>query len=254
MSYAMFPHRRKIVAGNWKMNGTISSLEQISQLPNLITKNNCEVIICPPSTLLMSAISVVKNTSIEIGSQNCHEKNSGAYTGEIAPKMLAEIGVTVGIVGHSERREYHYETNELVQRKAKALHQINLKSIICIGETEAQKKNGETIAVIKSQLSQSLPITANDQNTIIAYEPIWAIGSGETPTIGDIREVHRILRNYVAEITNDDMAAKIRIVYGGSVNTENCSEILRVENVDGALVGGASLLSSSFSTIINSSS
>ena len=248
----MSVQRKKIVAGNWKMNGTVSSLEQIRQLCNLIKNEACEVIVCPPTTLLLEAINIVKNCGITIGSQNCHEKNSGAYTGEVSPDMLVDLGVKVVILGHSERRENNFETNELVKNKAKASHKSQLTTIICIGETEAQKNNGQTVNVIKKQLSTSLPSTANEENTIIAYEPLWAIGSGRVPKSKDIKLVHNTLRNYLAEITTSKIATRMRILYGGSVNSDNCSEILKIEDVDGALVGGASLSAGSFSSIINS--
>ena len=249
----MSVQRRKIVVGNWKMNGTVSSLEQIRELCSLIKNDTCEVIVCPPTTLLLEAVDIVKNCDITIGSQNCHEKNSGAYTGEVSPEMLADLGVKVVILGHSERRENNFETCKLVQNKAKASHKSQLTTIICIGETEVQKNKGHTVNVIKEQLSNSLPSTANEENTIIAYEPIWAIGSGRVAKSEDIRLVHSTLRNYLAEITTNKISSGIRILYGGSVNSDNCSEILNIHDVDGALVGGASLLAISFSSIINSS-
>ena len=245
--------RKKIVVGNWKMNGTYSSLDQIKRLPNLIAKSSCEVVICPPSTLLKDAITILKETKIEIGSQNCHYKNSGAFTGEISPQMLVDLGVKSVILGHSERRENNFETSGLIQKKAKTAHQAGLTTIICLGETYTHKNNGETDEVVTEQLCLSLPNTANSENTIIAYEPIWAIGTGKIPTTNEIQEVHEVLRRHISDITTAALALKIRIIYGGSVNTENCSKILKIENVDGALVGGASLLADSFSTIINSS-
>ena len=244
--------RKKIVAGNWKMNGTVSSLDQIRQLCGLIQNDTFEVIVCPPVTLLSQAIDIAKNSAVTIGSQNCHEKNSGAYTGEISPVMLADLGVQVVILGHSERRENNFETNKLIQDKAKASHKSQLTTIICIGETEEQKNNGHTIKVIKEQLDHSLPKTTNEENTIIAYEPVWAIGSGKTLNADDIKQVHKALRTHIETITTSEIATKMRILYGGSVNSDNCNEILNIEDVDGALVGGASLSAISFSAIINS--
>ena len=252
MSTFMIDQRKKIVAGNWKMNGTISSLEQISILNTLIKNDTCEVIVCPPTTLITEAIKTAKGGPIKIGSQNCHEKGSGAYTGEVSPTMLFDLGVEFVILGHSERRLNNYETSEVVQKRAKAAHQTNLITIICIGESEAQKDSGQTMNVVREQLTQSLPSTANHLNTVIAYEPIWAIGSGKTAKIDDIKQVHNTLRNHVAVMQTSSMASKIRIIYGGSVNSENCFEILHTEDVDGALVGGASLIAKNFSTIINS--
>ena len=244
--------RKKIVAGNWKMNGTVSSLDQIRQLRDLIKNDTFEVIVCPPTTLLSQAIDIVKNSAVAIGSQNCHEKNSGAYTGEVSPGMLVDLGVQVVILGHSERRENNFETSKLIQDKAKASHKSQLTTIICIGETEKQKNNGHTINVIKEQLDHSLPKTTNAENTIIAYEPIWAIGSGKTLRADDIKQVHKTLRTHIKKITTSEIAAKMRILYGGSVNPDNCYEILNIEDVDGALVGGAALSAISFSSIINS--
>ena len=246
--------RKKIVAGNWKMNGTVSSLDQIRQLCDLVRNDTFEVIVCPPTTLLSQAIDIAKDSTITIGSQNCHEKESGAYTGEISPAMLTDLGVKVVILGHSERRENNFETSELVRNKAKAAHKSQLTTLICIGETEEQKNNGHTVDVIKEQLNHSLPMTTNEENTIIAYEPIWAIGSGKTPSADDIKQVHKTLRTHIKKITTSEIAAKMRILYGGSVNSDNCYEILNIEDVDGALVGGASLSAVSFSSIINSTS
>jgi triosephosphate isomerase len=234
------------------MNGIVSSLDQIRQLCGLIKNDTFEVIVCPPVTLLSQAIDIAKNSAVTIGSQNCHEKNSGAYTGEISPVMLADLGVQVVILGHSERRENNFETNKLIQDKAKASHKSQLTTIICIGETEEQKNNGHTIKVIKEQLDHSLPKTTNEENTIIAYEPIWAIGSGKTLNADDIKQVHKTLRTHIKTITTSEIATKMRILYGGSVNSDNCNEILNIEDVDGALVGGASLSAISFSAIINS--
>ena len=247
----MSVRRKKIVAGNWKMNGSVSSLEQIRQLCDLIENDTCDVIVCPPTTLLSQAIDIAKDSTITIGSQNCHEKESGAYTGKISPAMLTDLGVKVVILGHSERRENNFETSELVRNKAKAAHKSQLTTLICIGETEEQKNNGHTVDVIKEQLNHSLPMTTNEENTIIAYEPIWAIGSGKTPSADDIKQVHKILRTHINKIITSEIATKMRILYGGSVNSDNCYEILNIEDVDGALVGGASLSAISFSSIIN---
>lgn len=244
--------RKKIVVGNWKMNGTVSSLDQIRQLCDLIKNDTFEVIVCPPATLLSQAIDIVKNSAVTIGSQNCHEKNSGAYTGEVSPEMLVDLGVQAVILGHSERRENNFETSKLIQEKAKASHKSHLITIICLGETEEQKNNGHTINVIKKQLDHSLPKTTNEENTIIAYEPIWAIGSGKTLSADEIKQVHKTLRTHIKTITTSEIATKMRILYGGSVNSDNCYEILNTEDVDGALVGGASLSAISFSSIINS--
>ena len=248
----MTDQRKKLVAGNWKMNGTVSSLEQIHLLKTLINEDLCEVIVCPPTTLLRDCLKIVEGCRIKIGSQNCHHQEFGAHTGEISPHMLRDLGVTHVIVGHSERRIDGFETNELVQKKALAAHRCDLNTIICIGESLLQKKEGQASGIIKKQLSHSLPVTANNKNTIIAYEPIWAIGSGLTPSFDEIQAVHTIIRDHVGEIKTENVASKIKIVYGGSVNVNNCNNIINIKNVDGALVGGASLMASDFSRIINS--
>ena len=241
----------KIVVGNWKMNGTLSSLEQIKKLSKLISNKTYKVIVCPPATLLTEAINITIDTQLEIGSQNCHDENSGPFTGEISAQMLYDIGVKLVILGHSERRQNNYENNELVKKKAESAHQSNLTVIICIGENDTQKNNGQAVEVLKEQLSLSLPLTANNENTIIAYEPVWAIGSRKTPSVTEIKEVHKILRHHISKTKTGNDVSKMRIIYGGSVNSDNCSEILNIENVDGALVGGASLTAESFSKIIN---
>jgi triosephosphate isomerase len=246
----MHIQRRKIIAGNWKMNGTLDSLGQISQLSISIVNRTCEVVICPPATLLAKAVDITNNCQIKIGAQNCHLKNSGAFTGEISPYMLADLGVKLVILGHSERRENNFESSSEIQDKAKAAHLLNLTTIICIGETEEQKNSKQTIDVIKKQLSQSLPTTATHENTIIAYEPIWAIGSGKTPRLEDISQVHKTLRSHITNIRTSSMAMKMRIIYGGSVSEENCFEILQTKDIDGALVGGASLKAANFEAII----
>ena len=244
--------RKKMVAGNWKMNGNLASLKEIDFLKSTIKGDSCQVVLCPPTTLLTEAVKIARNTSIQIGAQNCNQNLTGAHTGEVSAKMLKEIGVNIVILGHSERRSNHFETNTLVSNKAKTAHQCGLTTIICVGETEYEKVSGQTTKIIREQINGSLPISATEDNTVIAYEPIWAIGTGKTPTIDEISDVHSILRTEMENRVSPSMASKLRILYGGSVNTQNCSEILCVEGVDGALVGGASLLASDFSKIINS--
>ena len=248
----MINQRKKIVAGNWKMNGNISSLKEIDFLKGLIKPGSCLVVLCPPTTLLIEAVKIVRNTNIQIGAQNCNQNLTGAHTGEISAQMLKDLGVNIVILGHSERRSNHFETNTSVSNKAKIAHQFGLTTIICVGETEQEKVSGLTAKIIKKQINGSLPNTANEDNTVIAYEPIWAIGTGKTPTINEISEVHSIVRTEIEYLTSPSKASKLRILYGGSVNTQNSSEILCIPGVDGALVGGASLLASDFSQIINS--
>ena len=246
----MSNQRKKIVAGNWKMNGNLNSLKEIELLKSSIDNVSCEVVLCPPTTLLSEMVKILKNSSIYIGAQNCNHNTTGAHTGEVSAQMLKDLAVDFVILGHSERRVAHFETNALVSNKAKTAHQSNLTTIICVGETEHERTSGQTAKVIKEQITGSLPISANENNTIIAYEPIWAIGTGRVPLNHEISEVHSILRTQIENLKSRSTASRIRIVYGGSVNTKNCSEILRLEGVDGALVGGASLLASDFSQII----
>ena len=248
----MNSQRKKLIAGNWKMNGNLDSLKEIDFLKCAIDKVTCEVIVCPPTTLLTEAVKKVRNTRVRIGAQNCNHNVTGAHTGEVSAQMLKDLCVDFVILGHSERRIAHFETNSLVNNKAKTAHQYNLTTIICVGETKHERTSGQTANIIKQQINESLPITATENNTVVAYEPVWAIGTGETPTIDEIFEVHSILRTQIESLKSHSTASKLRIIYGGSVNAKNCSEILCIEGVDGALVGGASLLASDFSHIIKS--
>jgi triosephosphate isomerase len=227
---------RKIAAGNWKMNGLAASLAEVSQLPKA---DDVTVLICPPATLLASMASA--GSDIDVGGQDCHVATSGAHTGDISALMLADAGATYAIVGHSERRTDHGETSETVALKAKAAYDAGLIAVICLGETLAQRDAGETLAVIADQLAASLPAGATAGNTVIAYEPVWAIGTGKVPTIEQIAEVHDALRTALPDTS---------LLYGGSVKASNAAEIFAVANVDGALVGGASLKAADFGPII----
>jgi triosephosphate isomerase len=244
--------RKKMVVANWKMNGKMESLKEIESLKVILKNPKCEILLCPPSTLLLEAQRIIKNSEILIGAQNCHSSKSGPHTGEVSAEMLADIGVRSVILGHSERRTDNHETNELIKEKAKTAQMEGLSTIICVGESEAQKLSGETETVVKEQLEHSLPDSANDRNTIIAYEPIWAIGTGLIPSISEILTVHGALRSHLTKIKGRKLAEKIRILYGGSVKPENCRKIMELNNVDGALVGGSSLLAKTFHSIIAS--
>ncbi len=241
-----------MVAGNWKMNGTLQSLDEIISIRDLSNTATCDVVLCPPSTLLSEAIKIANDSSLKIGAQNCHHNISGAHTGEISAKMLINLGVETVILGHSERRADNLETNALVKEKANTSHKCNLKTIICVGESEDERINGKTTKIITEQLTESLPLSATINNTIIAYEPRWAIGTGKTPNNNEILEVHEILRNQITELRSKSVASAMRIIYGGSVNPKNCSEIFGINGVDGALVGGASLSAANLKDIINS--
>ena len=246
--------RKKVFIGNWKMNGTLSSLTQIKKLCVHLEKVDKEVILCPPTTILKDAISLSSDSSLLIGAQNCHFEQSGSYTGEISAQMLSDLGVSSVILGHSERRENNFENNLLIRKKVAAAHDENLRVILCVGENNQQKNNNETKKIILKQIKDSFPLLVTKNNFIIAYEPIWAIGTGVTPTAEEIERIHRHIRSIVAELSNQDMANKVKIVYGGSVKPYNSKKILSQNNVDGALVGGASLLSSDFLQIISSTS
>lgn len=234
---------RKLAAGNWKMNGTRASLVEIDALL-AVPASTCEVLLCLPATLIAAA-SARADGRIAIGAQDCHAHPKGAHTGDISALMLADAGASHVILGHSERRADHGETSAMVAAKAQAAHQAGLIAVICLGETLAQREAGQTLAVIGEQLAASLPPGANPANTVLAYEPIWAIGTGRTPTMDQIAEVHGFLRRELAPA-----AKATRLLYGGSVKPDNAAAIFALPHVDGALVGGASLMAGDFSPII----
>jgi triosephosphate isomerase len=241
--------RRRLAAGNWKMNGTRASLEELRALKRSQGAATCEILICPPATLIAWAAEAVGADPIRIGGQDCHPAPSGAHTGDIAAAQLADAGATHVILGHSERRADHGETDALVRAKTEAAWAAGLTAIVCLGETEAQRDAGLTLALIRTQLAGSLPDGATRANTVIAYEPVWAIGTGRTPTLDQIAEVHDFLR---AELLARFplQAEGMRLLYGGSVKPSNAAEIFAVPNVDGALVGGASLKAADFGAIV----
>lgn len=242
--------RRKLAAGNWKMNGTASALDEIADLAKRIGPTAFEVVICPPAPLLYRACDVAKDSTIAIGAQDCHAQAAGAFTGDISAPMVADTGASYIILGHSERRSHHHETDADIHDKVKAAWAAELTAILCIGESEAERDAGKTLEVIGNQLAGSLPDAVTDGNTIIAYEPIWAIGTGKVPSLEQITEVHDFLREKLAERFGSATAEAIPLLYGGSVKPDNAAEIFEVENVDGALVGGASLRAEDFAPII----
>jgi triosephosphate isomerase len=235
---------KPLVAGNWKMNGTTASLTEARRLSSMLKslRPKCEVMICPPATLLSSLKVALKGAKIRLGGQDCHWEAGGAHTGDISPEMLKDAGASAVIVGHSERRTNHGETDEVVRRKAEAAHRAGLIAIICIGETLAERKSGATLTVVSRQIQSSVPGGASAANTVIAYEPVWAIGTGLTPTPAEVAEAHAAIRRQTD--------ADTRILYGGSVKPANASELMSVANVNGALVGGASLKAADFIGII----
>lgn len=235
---------KKIAAGNWKMNGTQADLQTIVDVSQI--QATCDVILCPPATLLAAA-HMATNGNFALGGQDCHAAEKGAHTGDISAQMLRDAGAKYVIVGHSERRTDHNETNATVLAKATAALNAGLTPIICIGETLAQREAGETLDIVTDQLQNSLP---NDPNIVIAYEPVWAIGTGLVPTNAQIEEVHNSLRQSL--ITKFGSTGQdIPLLYGGSVKASNANDIFNVPNVDGALVGGASLTPQDFAPIVH---
>lgn len=236
-----------LVAGNWKMNGLLESAAVIEQLhENIQAKGaKCHVLICPPATLIAS----LSNKGVAIGAQDCHMNERGAHTGDISAVMLKDLGCGHVIVGHSERRADHGETNEMVQAKAQAVQKQGMTAIICVGETIDEREAGKAIDVVSSQVIASIPEAAEVSNTVIAYEPVWAIGTGKVPTAGDVEEVHGVIRGLLQERFGDQ-GASVKILYGGSVKASNAVELMSVNNVNGALVGGASLAADDFYGII----
>ena len=242
-----------LIAGNWKMNGTRASLDELSSLATMLTTGAAPraiVVICPPATIVAAAARQGATAGILVGGQDCHTEGSGAHTGDIAAGMLADAGAQYVIVGHSERRADHGETDDQVRLKAMAAIGAGLKPIICVGETEGQRDAGEAEAVVREKLAGSLPDAAENHEVNIAYEPIWAIGTGRTPTSEEIAAMHAAIRNSLVERFGE-RGMDIRILYGGSLKPQNAREILSVENVNGGLVGGASLLANDFYTIIS---
>jgi len=246
--------RKKVIAGNWKMNmlpnEAISCIDELSKLVK-DTKN--EVILCVPYTDLFYALLTAQNTNIKIGAQNMHFEERGAYTGEISGPMLKSIGVEYVIIGHSERRQYFAETDETVNKKVKAAHKYGLKPIVCVGETLEQKETGKTVETITNQTRLALDGLNKEQveGTIIAYEPIWAIGTGKTATSEDANNSIKEIRKEIAKNYGQETADRVIIQYGGSVKSSNAKELFTTSDIDGGLVGGASLKADEFAKIVN---
>jgi triosephosphate isomerase len=235
------------------MNGLAASLAELKALKERLAQGaapKADVLVCPPATLLAQARYALTGSKILLGAQDCHPLASGAHTGDISAEMLADAGASAVIVGHSERRVDHGETDVLVNAKARAAHRAGLTAIICIGETGQEREQGKTLEVVRRQLQGSLPDDARADNTLIAYEPVWAIGSGLTPTPADVAELHGFIRAELGRWLGTNEAGGLRILYGGSVKPANASELLFVPDVDGALVGGASLKASDFYAIV----
>jgi len=242
--------RRPLVAGNWKMNGLAASATEFGKIVAGAAglAGQADVMICPPATLLSTLAAAAKGSPVAIGGQDCHAEPTGAFTGDIAAEMLADAGATAVIVGHSERRTIHKETDAQVRAKALAAWRAGLTAIVCIGETKAEREAGQTLDVLGRQLDGSLPDGATGVNLVVAYEPVWAIGSGLTPTLADVAQSHGFTRRRLAE-RYGAAAQAIRILYGGSVKASNARELMAAGDVDGALVGGASLKADEFLAI-----
>jgi triosephosphate isomerase len=238
---------RPLVAGNWKMNGLKAALAEIEAMAQGYDEGlraRIDLLVCPPATLVAAAAGLAAGR-IALGGQDCHPKASGAHTGDVSAEMLADAGATHVIVGHSERRTDHAESDAIVKAKAEAGLRAGLVAIVCVGETEAERRSGRTLDVVGGQIAGSLPEGATAANLVIAYEPVWAIGTGLTPTAGDVAEVHGFIRAALGERLGGE-GAGVRILYGGSVKPSNAVELMGVANVDGALVGGASLTAKDF--------
>lgn len=242
--------RRKLAAGNWKMNGTRATLSEIEALQKLLPADAPDVLICPPAPLLIPAQQRAHGTKIAIGAQDCHTAASGAFTGDISAPMIADTGARHVIIGHSERRTLHAEQNADIAAKAEAAWAAGLTAIICIGESLETRESGKTLDLIAEQLAGSLPDGCTTTNTVVAYEPIWAIGTGKIPTLDQIIEVHDFMRETLAARFGATVADGITLLYGGSVKPDNAAQIFTAQNVDGALVGGASLKADDFAPII----
>lgn len=245
--------RRKLIAGNWKMHclkkDGVALASKIAEL-YAGTDSKAEVLVCPPFTILYSIANAVSDSGVLIGAQDCHYLDMGAHTGDVSPLMLKDLACSYVILGHSERRQNHKETDDLIQKKAEQALKNGLKVILCVGETEIERQEGRQDAVIKSQLMGSIPKTAKAENFVIAYEPIWAIGTGKTAQPSDAQAMHAVIRKEISKILGAKEAGAMRILYGGSVKPNNAKELLSLPDVDGALVGGAALKAEDFFAII----
>jgi triosephosphate isomerase (TIM) len=241
---------RPLIAGNWKMNGLKASMAEFDAMLGGAgaLSGKADLLVCPPATLIASFAEKAKGKGVAVGAQDCHSNASGAHTGDLSAEMLKDAGATAIIVGHSERRADHGESDALVRQKAEAARRAGVTAIVCIGETRAQRDAGKTLDICGAQLQGSLPDGATSANLVVAYEPVWAIGTGLTPTTADVEEVHRFIREKLRDRFKVE-GGKMRILYGGSVKPSNAKELMAVANVNGALVGGASLKAADFLAI-----
>lgn len=246
--------RRPIIAGNWKMNETIDqSLDLATKLKSQVAKvNDVDIVVCPPFTSLFAVGKTIRGTNISLGAQDIHWEEKGAYTGEISPGMLIDVGCRYVIIGHSERRQFFTETNQSVNRKVKATLKFGLTPIMCVGERLEERERGVTEGVVREHITRGLESLSREEvlKIVIAYEPVWAIGTGKTATPDQAQEVHSFIRKLLSELYDEVTASKVRIQYGGSVKPDNIFDLMREEDIDGALVGGASLDARSFAQIV----
>jgi triosephosphate isomerase len=254
---ALNKERKPIIAGNWKMNKTVAeALVLVSDLKiELASVTEMDIVVCPPFTALCEVSKILRDSNIRLGAQDMSQHNAGAYTGEIAAEMLKEFAVRYVILGHSERRQYQKESDELISKKTHAAHAAALKPIVCVGETIAERETGQMEKVLETQVRGSLAGLSKEQmvETIIAYEPVWAIGTGKTATTAQAQEAHAFIRGLLVKLFDEATARRVRIQYGGSVKSSNARELMRQPDVDGALVGGASLEAGSFAEIVKNS-
>lgn len=246
--------RRKIIVGNWKMNLNMEAASALIEniLSSINNFKHIDIGIAPPFVYLQLAVDMARNTSLTISAQNCYPKSSGAYTGEVSPSMLSDIGVKMCIVGHSERRQYFNESDDFISEKVRALLDIRISPILCLGETLEEREKGLTFKVVEKQVRNCLSLVKQDEilRVVIAYEPVWAIGTGRNATPEQADEVHEFIRNIITNIYDERISREVRIIYGGSVNPSNAYDLMSRENIDGALVGGASIRSDDFYEIL----
>ena len=248
--YTDMAERTTLIAGNWKMNA--SSEMAVNLIDGLLTwpgKPGVEMLVCPPSPYLGPVGAMISESDIRLGAQTCHPNASGAHTGDVAAEMLVDLGCSYVIVGHSERRADHGETDADVHAQAEATHRAGLSAIVCVGETEAERDAGKTLDIVGAQVANSVPDGATAENTVVAYEPVWAIGTGRTPTSDQVQEVHAAIRSGLKERFGDAIASGMRLLYGGSMKPSNAAELLALADVDGGLIGGASLKAEDFTAI-----
>lgn len=242
--------RKKLIAGNWKMHGTKEWATDLAQGVAKGAGGETDVLVCPSAPLIDAVATVLKGSSVSVGAQDCHFNEQGAHTGDTSPATIVSLGATHVILGHSERRTDHGETDQVVLQKTQSALSHGLVAVVCIGETEAEQQAGQTDEVLKKQILESVPDTATAETVVIAYEPVWAIGTGKTPTAQDVQKTHFFVRSVLREKLGQPVADTMRILYGGSVKPTNAKELLTLPDVDGALVGGASLKSDDFLGII----